>query len=143
MVFGNRFIKIIVLTLGIYLLTANVILWATEPSVNLQLIYSNFTTHNLNEFSGFKGFHDFGMVNFKGFKWFFDRISTFPGPTFTHGVLTTYTDILSGFSITGNWGLDFLLAIFRITSTPILLSITIVVDIVNNGLWFVKFVVWQ
>ena len=30
----NRFIRIIVMTLGVYLLIANVVMWTTDPQVN-------------------------------------------------------------------------------------------------------------
>lgn len=149
MVACNRLFKTITLLLGVYLLIINVVLWATEPSVNILLLKGNGISilndlqdmPQIYEVSSFEEMHKISSMNYKGFEWFFDRISSFPGPAVTHGYLMTYSNILTGFSITGNWGIDFLLAIFRILSTPLLFVITVTLDILNNAIWFIRFFV--
>lgn len=141
MVGCNRLLRIICLGLGSYLLVINVILWATDPEVNMLLLKQYNITEEIYLIDKFQIMHNYNMTHYRGFKWFFDNLSNFPGPSFTHGMLMTYANIISGYSITGNWGLDFLLAIFRILSTPLLLTITITMDILNNAIWFIGFIV--
>lgn len=138
MVGCNRVVKIICMTLGIYLLTANIILWANDPSVNV-LLNQNNPIH-INEFFNFASFHGYNATNFKGFGWFFDKISTFPGLSSTHKMMMTYGNIVSNFHVTDNNIVDAILGILRLLTTPINLTVTLFIDILNNAIWFFSFI---
>lgn len=139
MVGCGRFVKIIVLTLGIYVLTMNVILWANDPSVNVLLNAENPISID-KYFYSFANFHGYNVTHFRGFSWFFDKLSTFPGLASSHKMLSTYANIVSGFKVTNNGILDTILAILRLLTTPINLGVTLVIDIINNAIWFFSFI---
>ena len=59
------------------------------------------------------------------------------GKTEVFKKLNGYRDILSGYSNTGNWVTDFFTTLGKVIATPFLVFVSIIVDIVNSGIWFV------
>ena len=128
MIIGNRFVKILFITLGLFVLVVNLIYWANQPLVISPTYYINN-----NEFIVMFDRHQ----SFIGFSDFFKFLETFPGLTTTIVTLRTWGDIISNFSITNIGFLDALIGIFRLITTPIALSMTIIVDLFRNIIWFV------
>lgn len=139
----SRSIKFIFLTAGVYLLIVNIILWANSAEVNANLIYGReFLIGGDNWWdvlNSFNKWHDYNMVHYRGFEWFYDRFSTFPGLSATTNVITNYANILRGFSITNNFFLDVLIAIGKMLTTPILLVVTLATDIMSILWWMFSF----
>lgn len=126
--------KYIFFTLGIYLIIVNVILWASGSELNDSFL-------ELSLPNNFNSFHTYdNAYEWKGFQWFFERLSTFPGLYYTVNACNTYANIISNFTITNIGVLDTVLAILRILTTPLILINTVLVDIINTVIWFIGFV---
>lgn len=128
-------IKTIFILLGVYVIAINITLWATSQSVGGEQLVGGPSEWNFFEY------HDARMstYGYVGFEKFYDLLSTFPGLRYCQGITSTYADIVTGYNVTNVGILDAILAIFRILSTPLLLSVTIIADIVNNVIWFLGF----
>ena len=138
MVGCNRIIKIIVMTLGIYLLVINVVLWANDPKMNILLLETS--TYHYDMVPNYYVFHETKMVNFYGFEWFYNRLSTFPGLQNTVAQITNYGKYISGLSL-GKWVLISILeTIVKGLVVPFQLLGAIAVDIYNNAKWFLGFI---
>ena len=133
MIGTSRLIKIIVMVLGIYLLIVNVVSWTMDGDVNTMSVATMLSSEDQ---ATFYKFHNANFTNFKGFEWFFNYLETFPGPATTRMLLSNYSDIVNNYSVSSNGIIDFIAAIWRILSTPLLLVITLVIDVIRNALWF-------
>lgn len=133
----SRLFKTIFLIVGVYVIAVNVIRWANLPHV-ADIWLNDNTFISFTQFQG-----QYQMQKYWGFKWFFDVISTFPGATTTVAMFNKYGNIISMFPTTFDPNniniLEGIIAILAILFTPALLGITIVIDILNNVLWFFSF----
>lgn len=154
MIWNNRFIKIIVLVLGVFILALNFIIYLNQGVVVLN--ESSFSIHDipidilldpekLNKYLDSMYFYDYNtdysMQSYFGFGYFFDKFSQFPGLTHTLDMLRSFGNVVGNFSVTGNNIIDFVIAIFRVISTPIAIGMTLFMDIVHNLIWIVSFIV--
>lgn len=134
MIIGNRLVKTVFLTLGIFLIVINIVWWANDELASKTLI-----DMNLYDKGDFVLFHKSG-VEFRGFQWFFDKLSTFPAFKFTYDVIITkWLNLAGDFDWTGVAFIDFIYAIFRVILAPFALLGTILVDLFNNLMWFFSF----
>lgn len=144
MFFGNRLVKTIVLILGVFLLVINVVIWANDTDVVSKNYFeqvseiSNFSWWSYDEYNS-----QAAPQNYYGFRFFFDKLSTFPGLRATWTMLKEFGDVINNFSVTSIPLLDVLFAIFRVLFTPVMLLITIVTDIYSNVKWFIEFIVFS
>lgn len=130
----SSIIKTIFLILGVYVISINVTLWANSHNVGGEQL-------GLMQDWNFYAYHsarmkDFGYV---GFEKFYNVLGTFPGLSHTQALTSTWLDIVSGYNLTGIGILNFVLAIVRIFSAPLLLTIGIITDILNNVIWLLGF----
>lgn len=78
-------------------------------------------------------------AHFHGFKEFFGYLETYPGLYYTQSWINNYCNVIGNFQVTNVDVLNALLAIFRILTTPIVIAVSIVSDIVHNIVWFYGF----
>lgn len=132
MIIGNRFVKLIFVVLGGIILAINLVFWANNnPQMLKPFIIS------------YSGYQHFGDTNkFVGFKELFEYIETFPGISHSSYILNKYTNIISNYKVVDGGILDAIIAIFRLLTAPVLLSVTIVIDVFNNIRWFFNGIAW-
>lgn len=126
-----RAIRIIVLSSLIFLVLVNLVAFT---------ITQDFTTGDwhiihtdINNGSEFK---------FRGFKYFMDYVSTFPGLGNSTNLLNKGLNLLSGQGelTTVGW-IDAIIGVFYLLVSPITLLVGFVIDIINNAIWVFKFFV--
>lgn len=129
----SHFIKLIVMSLGIFLIVINIIVWANGKDVAADL---ESTLFNWN----YKAWHGVKMSEYKGFRWFYEKLSTFPGLNTTISTFNKMANIVNVFD-TGEPGniIEFLRSILMILTAPVVLFFTIMLDVVNLIGWFVSF----
>lgn len=128
-------IKIIIMTLGIYIIVINIIDWANGYNVA-----NNLEATNLNW--NFNAFHNTTMTSFKGFKWFKEHLATFPGINQTIATLQKNANIFKNFEgVEAHDIFGYVMAIWQFITIPFTLVISLLKDIINNVLWFFTFLV--
>ena len=133
MIVGNRSLRIIVLSLIVFLLAINFALWNFDSYLASSVVPVDFNFYSWH--------NDNWSYDFKGFKWFFDRIASFPGIENTRDYLNGIFKIISGYKVDTSqisaW--DVVGAIIDLFLGPILLFYTIAADLVSNIIWFFSF----
>lgn len=132
MIVGNRSLRIIVLSLIVFLLAINFALWNFDSYLQASVVNVDFNFHS---------WHDSGTYEFKGFKWFFDRIASFPGISNTRDMINKWSTIIAGYHVGDVSAWDILGAIINIFISPITLFCTILADLISNIIWFLNFFV--
>lgn len=129
MVGTGRLIKTIFLILGIYIIAVNIILWANN---NEHSIFSN--TSEIVAVGNYQYFHE-QCESFKGFQWFFERISSFPALEQSYGAVLKYKNIITGASDLGPF-----FGTIAILNSPVELFVKFCTDFINIVIWFFEFV---
>ena len=133
MIGSSRLIKIIFLTLGVYLIAINIILWANgEDLAERVLTESSWMT-----FNGYQN----QRPDFKGFHWFFNELSTFHGVKTTMAAFNKYINIFNQHwteNIGENIGTGFLW-LLQVIFAPMMFLGTTLIDIFTNAAWFFHF----
>lgn len=141
---GSRLIKTIVLILGVFLLVINIVLWANDTDLVSKDFWDDYSQiENFSWWSYDEYVSSASPQNYYGFRWFFDKLSTFPGLRSTLDMFQNFSNVISNFDVTGNYFADIFLAIFRILFTPVMLVMTLVLDIFQNVSWFISFIIFS
>lgn len=128
----SRLLRIIVLSTFVFILGANLVLFT--------IVQPGTYVHNYVEYAPNFVFMNKYHYNYRGFKDFFDYISTFPGLINSHLTVNRMAAILSReISYTGYTIVDAVLGVFDILSSPVQLIITFILDIFNNVVWIFTF----
>lgn len=81
-----------------------------------------------------------GEFKFRGFRYFMDYISTFPGLTNSMNMINYSLNLLSGQADLSHIGvLDAVVGVFNLLISPVTLFITFILDILNNLIWLFGF----
>ena len=127
----SRSIRIIFLASLIFVIGANYVFFATAQDV-----FNNNDWVSLH----FISMHNQSTYEYRGFKYFFEYMKTFPGLANSHNTVSTIAGIINNqVSYTNNDVLNVLLNILTIISSPVQLIICLVVDIFNNLVWLFTF----
>lgn len=125
---NGRLLRIIVTSSLIFILGINLVLFTiVQPSTYVH----NYTDTGFN-FLYMQNYH----YEYKGFQYFFEYISTFPGLINSHNTINHVAAILSReISYTGYTVVDAMIGVLDVMSSPVQLIITFILDIINNIIW--------
>lgn len=146
MIWNNRLIKSIVLILGVFVLVINLVIYFNDtqyvPGINGGSNWWNWQSIPDLKFWTYDDYNtEFASKHYFGFRYFFNKLSTFPGLRYCTDAITKYGNIITNFKVTDITILDVLIAIFRIITTPIVLLFTFLTDIMSNLYWFISFII--
>lgn len=128
------FIEIVFITLGIYLISINIIIMANSQHFTGSLTDSDFE-------GNFRMWHDSHQVEWRGFNWFYDSVAKYPGISKTLQMITDISNTFSsGIGKNPSDILGWLKFIGCILVLPVWLLVTIIIDILNNVFWFIHFI---
>lgn len=119
MIIGNKWFYILFGSLFTILIVINLVLWTTDIEGTSMAISNNTGTPS----------------KFIGFQSLFDIFSTFPGPALTTTVLNKYVNVFTNFNVTGIAIIDWFVALFRLITGPIAITVTIIGDVLTNLVW--------
>lgn len=126
----SRAVRIIVLSSLIFVLGANLVFFT---------ITQNGVTGNDWVLIGTSVTRP-GEFKFRGFKYFMDYVSTFPGLTNSLNWINQALNLLSGQgTITSVGPVDAMIGVFYLLISPVTLIVTFILDIVNNAVWVFGF----
>lgn len=120
MIIGKKWLYILLGTFFTIVIVINLVFWLTQPYVA----------------SGYETQPD----TFISFQTFFNLISTFPGPVMSLELLNSWANVFTNFDITGIGPIDVLIAIFRLLTGPIVVSVGAIGDIIMNLIWIFKLI---
>lgn len=130
MIVGNKWFYIIFSSLFMMLVIVNLALWMSTPGIGNEINGGIITGPNTTT----------GPTHYIGFKYFFNIISTYPGPGFTLDMLNDYCNVFTNFEVSGIAVIDWFIALFRLITGPIVISVTLVGDLITNLIWLFKWV---
>ena len=128
-----RILSSIFILLGVYLVIINIICWANSEQV--AKVYASTLDGGTYNY-----WHNTSMNTYKGFRWFYEELSTFPGLAATLGTLNQLGKFVNPLGSTPNDLWSWVVYIGQILSAPIQLLVTVVVDVIRNLVWFVHFI---
>ena len=127
----SRTIRIVVLACLAFVIAANYVFFFTAQDAISQNHWQSFH---------FISMHNVSDYEYRGFKYFMEYLSTFPGLANSHNTLSTIAGIINNqVSYTNNDVLNVLLNILTIIGSPVQLVICFVVDLVNMLIWCFSF----
>lgn len=127
----GRSIRIIVLSSLALLVIVNLVFFTITNSAALNNNWVFIEVLNPNVSSHYE---------YRGFKYFFDYISTFPGLANSMNALNMALNLLSSqYDLTGINALNAILGLFWLLISPVTLFVTFVLDIINNVIWVFGF----
>lgn len=130
----SHFIKIIFLTLGVYLIIVNL--------AHLLIFNEHIKAIDpVTAFYNFDGWHSYKNIEYHGFRWFFRYLETYPGFTTLRNVVdylgTTPIKMIT--NVTPN-PLEILGYIASLLVSPFLFIGAIIFDLVSSIIWFFGFI---
>lgn len=127
----GRSIRIIVLSSLVLLIIVNLVFFTITNSAALNNNWAFIEVLNPNVSSHYE---------YRGFKYFFDYISTFPGLANSMNALNMALNLLSSqYDLTGINALNAILGVFWLLISPVTLFVTFILDIINNVVWVFGF----
>lgn len=128
----GRSIRIIVLSLAVFIIVANLAFFTLSQSNFLGYDWVAINIYNPNSIN----------VNYeyRGFAYFFEYLSTFPGLNNTVQTWNYVAALVSGQFAPTDWSVvNAILGVLFLLWSPVQLIITFVIDILNDVLWILFF----
>lgn len=127
----SRSLRIIILSSVVVLFVLNLVYFTI---VNNSELSNNWTVIHVFDHENISHY------NYKGFAYFFEYISTFPGLGNCQNAINLGLTMLSGSSdISGYNVVDAILGVLYLLATPVTILVTFVLDIINNFIWVIGF----
>lgn len=128
------FIEVLILSLGVYLIVLNII--SLSQAGHILHHYSDVELYSYD----FKSWHDINNAEFKGFNWFTQQLATFPGVKQTKEFIEEMTFFGNFKEYAPQDLIEWIRYIANCLIFPIRLTITIIADILENVIFFIKFI---
>lgn len=134
-----QFIKIIVLFLGVYLLVVNIVSLAYYYG-SVGNVFDNESLYTALDFN-FVGWHDYQPIEYKGFSWFFDKLSTFPGFSNIRKLLEDLqkSAVSLGDQLSGGDIFAVVKYLAKVLTSPFRFIWRLMLDIIQSFGWFFSF----